>query len=131
MSGPGRAVLAAFAVSCGSTGIVAQIRDLDPTLYVVHNNDAARTPVLRVRVTNDTARGSMEGEGDAEAYNQDEIMVRVVVHGRLVWVAEVAGRARYSCGQGALTAVALAALRVFAGVARAGARAAQPGAPHC
>ena len=45
---------------------------MDSTLFVLHSNDMAKPPVMRIRVTNDTQRAEAE-DGESESYNEEEL----------------------------------------------------------
>ena len=51
-----------------------QIAEIDPTLFVVHTNEAAKPPIMRIRITNDTSRGSDEASAqDVGEYGDAEV----------------------------------------------------------
>ena len=53
--------------------------DIDPTLFVVHTQDDATVPVLRIRITGDTTRQSEEA--DISEYGVEEVkMLRELEH---------------------------------------------------
>jgi hypothetical protein len=49
-----------------------QVESMDSTLFVLHSNDMAKPPVMRIRVTNDTQRAEAE-DGESESYNEEEL----------------------------------------------------------